>query len=25
MGEAWGKVDEDEFEERWLKFVEDEM
>jgi len=25
MGESWGKVDEKEFEERWIAFVEDQM
>ncbi|MHC4379965.1 MAG: hypothetical protein ACYSU1_02605 [Planctomycetota bacterium] len=25
MGESWGKIDEMEFEERWLEFVMDEM
>ncbi|MGB0953729.1 MAG: hypothetical protein ACPG31_10920 [Planctomycetota bacterium] len=25
MGESWGKIDEVEFEERWVKYVEDEL
>ena len=25
MGESWGKIDEIEFEERWLEYVDDEL